>query len=400
MEDFNCSTNSIRPAAVHYPKKGHGTVRREFLPVLLVFLYNVAVASQSSKSVPGIDAETVIQLARECGFELAGVASAEPFPEASYYMEWVRQGMAGEMSYLTDERAGIRSDPKRLLPSARSIICVGKLYNTQKYLSTEFKQTETGWISRYAWGEDYHKLLRRGLKKFVKRLENTAPEPFTWKACVDTSPLLERSCALRAGIGWIGKNTCLINQRQGSWFFLGVLLTSLELTSGTPAADRCGACTRCIDACPTGAIVPTGRDNGPRWAVDSRLCISYLTIEHRGSIPEQLRGKTGNHVFGCDICQDVCPWNRKAPHTQEPAFMAANFAPPLEQLAALSDLEFANQYRSAPVARSKYRGFLRNVAVAMGNSRLHRFRSALRKLSESSDSLIANHAVWALRQLK
>jgi epoxyqueuosine reductase len=183
---------------------------------------------------------------------------------------------------------------------------------------------------------------------------------------VDTAPLLERAYARRAGLGWIGKNTCLIREGAGSWFFLGELLVSLPLEPDSPPPDRCGTCTRCIDACPTGAIVPTGRAQ-PAWALDSRLCISYYTIELRGPLPETASARIGNHVFGCDICQDVCPWNRDAPVTADPAFAARIVAPPLERLAALTEEEFRELFRGTPVLRARYTGFLRNVAAAIAN---------------------------------
>jgi epoxyqueuosine reductase len=217
---------------------------------------------------------------------------------------------------------------------------------------------------------------------------------------VDTAPLLERAYARRAGLGWIGKNTCLIQQEAGSWFFLGEILVSLELAPDAPPPDRCGTCTRCIDACPTGAIVSTGRSEGPLWGVDSRRCISYFTIELRGSIPEPLRAGNGNHVFGCDICQDVCPWNRKAAVTLEPAFAPLRFAPPLERLAGIGEEEFQAMFHGTPVLRARYRGFLRNVAVAMGASGLARFREPLGKLAAHPDPLVAEHARWALSRIE
>jgi epoxyqueuosine reductase len=313
-----------------------------------------------------VRAEEVRKLALDCGFELAGVAAAVPLPEADFYSQWVRQGMAGEMRYLTGRRAAVRADPRGLLASARSIICVGKLYNGPQPYSTRFSQPERAWISRYAWGCDYHDILRAGLERLAARLEACSAEPFEWKVAVDTAPLLERAYARRAGLGWIGRNTCLIREGAGSWFFLGELLVSLVIEPDSPPPDRCGVCTRCIDACPTGALVPAGREH-PAWALDSRLCISYLTIELRGPVPDRLQAAMGRHVFGCDICQDVCPWNRKAPVASEPAFEARNFAPPLEKLAALSAEEFREMFAGTPVERARYEGFRRNVAIAMAN---------------------------------
>jgi epoxyqueuosine reductase len=305
------------------------------------------------------------RLARDCGFELAGVAAAGEAPEAAWYREWVAAGMAGEMGYLTDHRSGLRADARSLLPSARSIVCVAKLYNGPEPHSDCFDPAARAWISRYAWGDDYHDVLRRGLERLIGLMRDEAGD-FESRICVDTAPLLERAWARRAGLGWIGKNTCLINQASGSWFFLGEALVSLELEPEAPPPDCCGSCRRCIDACPTAAIVATGRSE-PAWALDARRCISYLTIELRGPMPEQLRGAVGNHIFGCDICQEVCPWNRKAPVTAEPAFAPRLFAPPLERLAAISEAEFREMFRGSPIKRARYAGFMRNVAAAMAN---------------------------------
>jgi epoxyqueuosine reductase len=329
-------------------------------------------------------------LARECGFELAGIARAEPLlQDSKRYLDWVERGNAGVMGYLTDRRAAVRSDPKLLLASARSLISVGKLYNGPQARSTDLNDAELGWISRYAWGEDYHDVLRAGLEKLAARL-GVAQE---YKICVDTAPLLERSYAREAGLGWIGKNTCLINQEMGSWFFLGEILTSLLIEPDISPPDRCGTCTRCIDACPTQAIPAQG------YEVDARRCIPYFTIELRGSVPENMREGIGQHIFGCDICQDVCPWNRKAPLADEPAFEPHHFAPPLERLASLTEEEFREAFHASPIQRAKYSGFLRNVAIAMGNSKLEKFRAPLEKLAEFPNALVAEHARWALNQL-
>ncbi len=339
------------------------------------------------------------QLARECGFELAGVAAAVRVPQAAYYHRWVADGFAGEMRYLADRRAELRDDPRSLLPSARSVLCVGKLYNGPQPYSTAFTAGELGWISRYAWGGDYHDVLRRGLARVVDRLRAECAGPFEWKICVDTAPLLERAYARHAGLGWIAKNTCLIHEGMGSWFFLGELLLSLALAPDRPPPDRCGTCTRCIDACPTQAILPTNLADGPAYALDSRLCISYFTIELRGAVPEGSRAGTGRHVFGCDICQDVCPWNRRAPVTDEPAFAPAEFAPPLEKLADLSEAQFQDLFRHSPIRRARYTGFLRNVAIAMGNARHEKFRPPLERLAASPDTVVREAAEWGLRRL-
>lgn len=329
------------------------------------------------------------ELARECGFELAGVARAEPLPDRARYREWVDAGYAGRMGYLTDRRAEVRDDPRRLLPSARSIVCVGKVYQTS--WPHTMADPERGWISRYAWGADYHDELRRGLRELEARIRERAGEPVESKICVDTAPLLERSYARMAGLGWIGRNTMLIDQRMGSWFFLGELLLSVEIEPDAPAPDRCGTCTACIEACPTTAIGPLG--------VDSTRCISYFTIELRGPVPEERRAGIGTHVFGCDICQDVCPWNRRAPETADPAYAPREFAPPLERLAALGEAEFRELFRGTPVTRARYSGFLRNVAIAMGNAGLAKFRAPLEGLAHSGDLLVAEAARWALLQI-
>ncbi len=296
-------------------------------------------------------------MARECGFELAGVARAEPLTDdVARYQEWTARGMAGAMRYLTDRRADGRRDPRNLLAGARSVICVGKLYNQAPPPEREGHAI----FSRYAWGRDYHEVLRDALEQLAHKL--AAVEAHQWKVCVDTAPLLERSYARQAGLGWIGRNTCLINEPLGSWFFLGELVTTLELEPDQPPPDRCGTCTRCIDACPTQALVP----EGDGWTLDARRCISYLNIELRGPIPEEQRAWMGSRVFGCDICQEVCPWNARAPETNEPAFRPAyDPAPPLEELAALSPEQFRERFRETPVMRAKYEGLLRNVSAAM-----------------------------------
>ena len=340
-----------------------------------------------------LNGNLVRQLAAECGFGLAGVASPFPAPDFSRYHNWMQRGLAGEMRYLTDHRAEVRSDPEKLLSGVRSIICVGKAYNGPQPYSTDFNDAECAWISRYAWGEDYHPVLRRGLEQLAARLSEHAD--FRWRACVDTAPLLERSYAHQAGLGWIGKNTCLINQESGSWYFLGELLTTLDLPADRPPQDRCGTCSRCIDACPTEAIIASPMGG---YELDARLCISYFTIELRGAIPEKHRSGMGSNVFGCDICQDVCPWNspRRAAVVQTTAVEPPRF----ERLASLTREQFQQMFRHTPVSRAKYSGFLRNVAVAMGNAGLPHFREPLQKLAASDDPLVAEHAHWALRRIR
>ncbi|HSU33807.1 MAG TPA: tRNA epoxyqueuosine(34) reductase QueG [Bryobacteraceae bacterium] len=351
-----------------------------------------------------LTSEEVKRLAGECGFELAGVSAPDPLEDFERFQAWRSEGLAGEMKYLTDHRGDMRSDPRRLLASVQSIVCVGKLYNTPHPHSVELAAGDqtaedagkggqgSAWISRYAWGEDYHDVLRAGLEQLRDRIAEVHGEPFEWKICVDTAPLLERSYARQAGLGWIGKNTCLINQQQGSWFFLGELLLSIPLAPGMPPPDRCGTCRRCIDACPTDALV-TGESG---TTLDARLCISYLTIEKRGSIPDELAGKITNHVFGCDICQDVCPWNARALHTSEPSFQPGAFAPALQTLAALSEADFRAGFRHSPVWRTKYGGFLRNVAFAIGNTGGRETRTALERLTNHENDDVRAAAIKAL----
>ncbi|MBS1876729.1 MAG: tRNA epoxyqueuosine(34) reductase QueG [Acidobacteria bacterium] len=302
-------------------------------------------------------------LAHECGFELAGVAAAGPNGDYGRYADWAGRGLAGRMSYLTDRRAGVRADARNLLPTARSMVCVGKLYNTPHPYSVDLRDPDRAWISRYAWGEDYHDVVRRGLEQLAARM--SARAEFEYRVCVDTAPLLERSYARDAGLGWIGKNTCLIHQWAGSWFFLGELLTSLELAPGEPAADRCGSCTRCVDACPTAALTP--RTDGS-YELDARRCISYLTIELKGAIPDELQAGIGGNVFGCDICQDVCPWNRRSAMSLEPEFAPREVAPPLRELIELNPEGFRERFPDSPVRRPGYAGFSRNVETAFANA--------------------------------
>jgi epoxyqueuosine reductase len=340
-------------------------------------------------------ASEVKLLARDCGFELAGIALAEPISDAGRFSDWAARGLAGRMGYLTDHRAVVRLDPRNLLPSARSMLCVGKVYNGPQAHSIDRTDSELAWISRYAWGQDYHRILRQNLERVAGAItERTACE---YRICVDTAPLLERSYARMAGLGWIGRNTCLINQQLGSWIFLAELLLSIDLQPDHPPADRCGSCRRCIDACPTSAIVPA--PDGNSWELDARLCISYFTIELRGAIPEEQRASLGKHVFGCDICQDVCPWNRRAAVTSDPAFLPMYEEPPLEHLASISEAEFREMFRPTPIERARYSGFLRNVAVAMGNSGAGKFAGPLERLARTSDEIVAEHARWALDRL-
>lgn len=329
------------------------------------------------------------EAARAHGFHLSGIAPAVAVEDFSLYDQWVTAGMAGPMEYLADHRAGLRRDPRTLLPSARSVLCLGLLYNTPGPAEHS--------VSRYAWGaSDYHDTLRAALQRLVDQLL-TDWGPFEYKLCADTAPLLERSLARAAGLGWIGRNTCLINEPHGSWFFLGEILVSLDLPPDTPPPDRCGTCSACIDACPTQALVPA--PDG-RFRLDARLCISTWTIEQKGPLPEELRTLSGAHLFGCDICQDVCPWNRRAPMTTEPGFQPVHAGPDLSDLAALTPEAFRDRFRHTPLWRTKHGGLLRNVATAMGNSGDCGYLPDLQQLATHSDPAVRDHALWAIRQLE
>jgi len=339
-------------------------------------------------------------LGKELGFELVGVAAAEPTLEAAFYPEWLRRGYHGAMRYLEGRRGDLRADPTGLLKTAKSVICVGQVYNSDHPYSIDSDDPERGWVARYAWGEDYHKVLKDRLFELVEAIRAEAGE-FRFKVCVDTSPLLERAYAHSAGLGWIGKNTCLINEGIGSWVFLGEILISLELEPDGPAPFRCGSCTRCIDACPTDALVPLEVE-GPSHALDSRRCISYWTIELRGEIPEENRDEIGRHVFGCDICQDVCPWNRpeRAAETRVSEYGLENAEPNLATLAELTEEEFNERFAASPIERTRYQGFLRNVAIAMGNSGERNFIKPLKQLRDSGDTAVSEQAKWAMGKLE
>jgi len=461
------------------------------------------------------------QRALDIGFDLVGVAPAAPGRDLEFAREWLERGYGGAMHYLSNPK---RFDPRAVLPSVTAVICVGLIYDTPFPYSTEtggsrqegegsghdtelrsqkseFRSRQTldaicefpasasngqrttdrgqspvssfdfpvsnfqcpvspatesrAWISRYAWGHDYHEVMREKLEKLRAAIEELAPGVET-RVYVDTGPVIERAFVRFSGVGWMGKNTCLINEEKGSWFFLGVILTSLALEPDLPAPDRCGSCRACLDACPTGALVEP-------YVMDASRCISYLTIELKGSIPEPLRPGIGRNIFGCDICQDVCPWNRKdriqesvrqltdrsqekslqpltvnmteletgnsklasgqqpalsRPHSGHPQSSIVNhrfsapspqnpapstfslFNPPLDSLAAMTEEDFRRIFAHSPIKRAKYRGWLRNLCVAMGNSGDARFVPKLQELSQHADPIVREHAQWALEQLR
>jgi epoxyqueuosine reductase len=355
-------------------------------------------------------ADRVKRAARDAGFDLAGIAPVRDFDELSYFPQWIDAGHAGEMKYLeardNDGRLK-RSSLNIAAPWARSVIVCAINYNTAYLYSTQANDPKRGWISRYAWGrEDYHDSVLRKLRAVEKQLTDevsrrsadhqSASDSLLRTWCyIDTGPIVERVYAKYAGVGWIGKNTCVLNQQLGSWLFLGVILTSLELTPDIPAPDRCGTCTRCLDACPTDAFI------GP-YQLDANKCISYLTIEKRGSLPEELREEMGQHVFGCDICQDVCPWNRKAPFSAAPEFQPREglVKPALEWLAEMKAEEFREKFRGSAIRRTKLNGMRRNAITAMGNSGDCEFLPTLERLRDEEDPVIAESAAWAIKQLQ
>ena len=457
---------------------------------------------------------TIKERALELGFDLAGIAPLEVWRDLEFSRQWVAKGFNGEMRYLENPK---RFDPLLVLPSAKSVICVGLVYNAPLPYSTEVEEKRSpelesrrqkaegrsqeepeisrlepagtadlmrssepatgarsgqrtpdngpissfevpfsasasrAWISRYAWGRDYHEIMRARLEQLRAAIQESAPEVET-RVFVDTGPIIERAFARFAGIGWMGKNTCIINQEKGSWLFLGVILCSLELATDLPAPDRCGSCTACLEACPTGALVEP-------YAMDASRCISYLTIEHRGTIPNEFRSKVGGNVFGCDICQDVCPWNSSRqlsvfsyqqttsrhdrpsdtsefarpatttiqdfhPMIVEPDHAGVSdgatsgqqatddgqrttdpvgfslFNPPLEALASMSEEDFRSVFAHSPIKRAKYRGWLRNLAVAMGNSGDVRLVPWLERIARHPDPIVREHAAWALERLR
>jgi epoxyqueuosine reductase len=352
------------------------------------------------------------EMARKAGFDAAGIAavpapgSAEDREERGRFIDWVDAGRAGEMEYLKrrDEAGAlVRSSLRVALPWARSVIVCAANYNSAEPRSTDPAPHGTAWIARYAWTgsgdrpSDYHKVLLRKLENLRDRLAEEM-SAFESRCFVDTGPVVERVYARYAGIGWVGKNTCILNQQLGSWLFLGVIVTSLELREDQltlPAADRCGSCTRCIDACPTNALTAPHQ-------MDASRCIAYLTIEKRGEIPEDLRADMGRQVFGCDICQDVCPWNRRAPASADPDLAPRKplVNPPLDWLAEIDEAQFGRWFNGSPVRRAKWGGLRRNLAIAMGNSGQQRFLPILGQWSADTDPVVADAARWAIQSLR
>lgn len=338
-----------------------------------------------------VSIDDILQKAHDLGFQSAGVVPVDGATLQPKLEKWLSDGKHGEMAWMARDPAR-RADPRLVLENAKSLIsCTLNYY-------TEHAQTDDpahGRISRYAWGDDYHDIMLPKLEQLAEFLQTL--NPTAESLCyVDTGPVMEKPWAERAGLGWQGKHTNLIDPKHGSWFFVGEIITTAvchpSLSEGSKAS--CGTCARCIDVCPTRAITAP-------YQVDARLCISYLTIEHKGSIPEELRPLLGNHIYGCDLCQEVCPWNRFATSTPEAAFQPrqGNLNPELIPLLYMTDDEFRVRFKNSPIKRIKRARFLRNVAVALGNSKDPTAIPALQHACQDPDPLIREHAEWALCQI-
>ena len=321
------------------------------------------------------------------GFDRVAVGPADPPDHGRAFDTWLDAGYAGEMEYLERGRAE-RLDPGRLLPGVRSVIAVALNYYQRESPAAH------AWapVARYAWGRDYHDLMRPRLERLGEFVREAAGPTVRTRAAVDTSAVLERDLAARAGLGWVGKNTNVLHPKLGSWFFIGSVLTTAELDFDGPLPDRCGTCRACLDICPTEAFVAP-------YVLDARRCISYLTIEQRGAIPEDLREPMGEWVFGCDLCQTVCPWNRKVPVTGEPALMPASEPISLSSLLQMSDADFRERFSGTPLTRPKRRGLLRNAAVVLGNRKDPEAIPALTRALSDPEPLVREHAAWALARI-
>jgi len=308
-----------------------------------------------------LSAHSIKEQAKELGFDLCGIAPVDSFPELSFLREWLDRGYAGDMAWMT-RSAERRADVRHVIPGARSVVVTGTLYNTDRPYSDDLP-ADVARISRYAWGDDYHDVLKARMDALLTWMRTESPEPFDARAYVDTGPVQERVYAQYAGLGWIGKNTCLINRELGSWLFLAEIICTLDLEPDPQGLEQCGSCRRCLDACPTGALVEAG-------VLDSNRCISYLTIEHRGEITSEYRASIGMHVYGCDICQEVCPYNQPAPTSSDPAWQPRRGLdlPRLVDLANRSDEELRRLIKGTPMTRAKVAGLQRNLAIAHENT--------------------------------
>ncbi len=346
----------------------------------------------SEASRPSFTSLDIKRKALDLGFDLCGIARAERYPRLARLSEWINRGYAGDMSYLPAS-ADERLDPARVLPGVRSVVCVAVVYNTDQPYASAARDSDRAAIARYAWGDDYHDVLRARLRPFVRWMAETAGPGFEAFSCVDAGPVQERVFAEQAGLGWIGKNTCLINPVLGSWICLGEVLTNLELDPDQPGVDHCGSCTRCLEACPTGAFVEP-------YQLDATRCLSYLTIETRGSVDPSLRGAIGPQVFGCDICQEVCPWNRRAATSADAAWQPRDGLanPRLLDLCRLTDEAWRALLRNSAMRRAGLRRIRRSLAYAAAHLPADESREALETLAShpsSSDAHVADAIAWA-----
>jgi epoxyqueuosine reductase len=334
--------------------------------------------------------EQVKREARNLGFELVGIAPATEADGLDRLGDWLARGFAGEMAYM-HRHAAARRHPAAILPQVRSVVMVGMNYRPQ---TPEPGPATRGKVARYARGADYHRVIRGKLKELLRRIQKTLPD-CAGRAVVDTAPLLERDFARRAGLGWFGKNTMLLNKRLGSYFFIGALLLDQQLTPDAPhEANHCGTCTACLDACPTSAFAEPGM-------LDSRRCISYLTIEMRGPVPHELRPGIGDWVFGCDVCQEVCPWNRKAPPGQELGFIARPYLETFDaaEVLNMSEEDFRGRFQGTALMRAGRTGVLRNAAIVLGNRGDRAALAPLRQALHDSDAVVREAAAWAIARI-
>ena len=345
-------------------------------------------------STRAVSAVEVKARATACGFDLCGIAPAGGFPELEFLRDWIARGYHGEMGYMA-RSADRRADVRAVLPSARSVIVLGTVYNTAHPYSSSNADPSRAAIARYAWGDDYHGVIEERMRRLVDAVRELAGE-FEHRAYVDTGPIQERVYAQYAGLGWIGKNTCLINRDRGSWLFLSAIICDLPLEPDGRALDHCGRCTLCIDSCPTGAIVAP-------YQLDARRCISYMTIETKGALPEEQRTGIGMHAYGCDICQDVCPWNRKAAVSNDASWQPRDglVSPPLLELWRRPDDDLRRLLKGSSMKRAGVRRLRRNLAVAIGNSGDTAAAEALQESQEETarDPLVQEHVAWAVEKL-
>jgi epoxyqueuosine reductase len=343
-----------------------------------------------------LTSDAIKDRARELGFDVCGVAPAHAFPELAFFRQWLDRGYAGTMGFLP-RSAERRSDVRKVVPSARSVIVTGTLYHCGHPYSTERHDATRGEVARYAWSRDYHQVIGERLDALLAWMTERNPDPFEARAYVDTGPVQERVYAQYAGVGWIGKNTCVINPELGSWLLLGAIISSLPLEPDTPSLDQCGTCGLCLEACPTSAFAAPHE-------LDATKCLSYLTVEYRGSIPEGQRAAIGNHLFGCDVCQEVCPWNAAPVNTADPSWSSRQHLnlTSLIDLWRRSDEELAAFIGDTAMTRAGVKGLRRNIAVALGNSGDRRALDVLEETGAEAtidDPLVIEHVLWAKQRL-